>query len=275
MQNDLIVVEQLPVITERLKQASADIDTRVAEAMSLVCTEDTVKQVKAVRSSLTSDFNALEEQRKTVKKSIMSPYEAFESVYKEYVTVKYKGADADLKSKIDGVEGELKKRKRDDLTEYFNEYRDSLDIDFATMEKWNPNVTLSVTLTALKKEAAAYIDGISDALSLIETQEHKAEILVEYQQCMNVSQAITNVVERHKAMEQQVSRQAELETRKAEEAEAIKRVEAVIPAPLAPPVVKETVIEDPVRTLSFKVSAPMSKLKELKKYLDDGGFDYE
>ena len=275
MQNDLIVVEQLPVITERLKQASADIDTRVAEAMSLVCTEDTVKQVKAVRSSLTSDFNALEEQRKTVKKSIMSPYEAFEAVYKEYVTVKYKGADADLKSKIDGVEGELKKRKRDDLTEYFNEYRDSLGIDFATMEKWNPNVTLSVTLTALKKEAAAYIDGISDALSLIETQEHKAEILVEYQQCMNVSQAITTVVERHKAMEQQVSRQAELETRKAEEAEAIKRVEAVIPAPLAPPVVKETVIEDPVRTLSFKVSAPMSKLKELKKYLDDGGFDYE
>ena len=70
---ELIRVTQLPVIEEQLKALSAEIDTKVNEAMSMVCTEDTVKAVKKVRAELNSQFWELEGQRKAVKKAIMGP----------------------------------------------------------------------------------------------------------------------------------------------------------------------------------------------------------
>ena len=57
---DLIRVAQLPVIEEHLKALSDEIDAKVSEAMSMVCTEDTVKSVKKVRAELNSQFWELE-----------------------------------------------------------------------------------------------------------------------------------------------------------------------------------------------------------------------
>ena len=53
--NELIVIEQLPVIKEQLKLASAEVDKKVEEAMALVCTEDNVKIIKEVRASLNKE----------------------------------------------------------------------------------------------------------------------------------------------------------------------------------------------------------------------------
>ena len=39
MNEDLIVVRQLPIIEERLRSASAEVDRVVAEAQALVCDE--------------------------------------------------------------------------------------------------------------------------------------------------------------------------------------------------------------------------------------------
>lgn len=41
--NDLIVVRQLPIIEEQLRTLGAAIDSQVAEATAMVCTEETVK----------------------------------------------------------------------------------------------------------------------------------------------------------------------------------------------------------------------------------------
>ena len=94
---ELIRVTQLPVIEEQLKALSAEIDTKVNEAMSMVCTEDTVKAVKKVRAELNSQFWELEGQRKAVKKAIMGPYERFEQIYSKYISQKFKAADDNLK----------------------------------------------------------------------------------------------------------------------------------------------------------------------------------
>jgi len=60
MENELIVVRQLPVIEERLRSVRAEIEDKTKEAMSLVCTEDTYRDVKKVRSELNRQFDALE-----------------------------------------------------------------------------------------------------------------------------------------------------------------------------------------------------------------------
>lgn len=273
MNNEIIVVRQLPEIEEHLQTIKAEVTAKVNDALSLVCTEDTVKSVKAVRAELNKELKDFEERRKSVKKAIMSPYEAFESVYKDCISDTYKKADIELKAKIDSVEKSLKEQKATEVFEYFNEYLQSKGIDFVTFENAHINVTLSASMKSLKEQSKAFIDRICDDLNLIDTQEHKDEILYEYKQSLNVSGAITTVVNRHKQLEAMKAIEEEQKARKQAEAEATAKVEALTPPtvePIAPPVE-----EEPILALRFTVRAKRSKLKELKEYLERNGFDYD
>ena len=102
--DQLIVVKQLPIIEEKLQALSIEIDEKVENALSLVCTEETRKDIKEVRASLTKQFKELEEQRKFVKNAVLDPYNKFEEIYKKCVSDKFKFADSELKKKIDEVE---------------------------------------------------------------------------------------------------------------------------------------------------------------------------
>lgn len=279
MSNEIIVVKQLPVIVEQLAQVKETVLQRVQTATSLVCTDETVKEVKKARAELNSEFKQWEEKRKEVKTAVMTPYEKFEAVYKDCVSDTYKKADAELKAKIEGVEKELKQKKTDEVKEYFNEYLESAGIDFVTFEQANINVTLSATMKSLKEQAKSFIDKISDDLALIDTQEHKAEIMVEYKKTLNVSAAITGVNARFKAIEDEKRRIEEAEERRAAEEQHIAEITSALPepepepAPVMPPLEEQP--EEKEYTLRFKVTATKDKLRELKAFLDNGGYKYE
>ena len=277
MNNKIIEVKQLPVIAEQLQTIKADVTARVETALSLVCTEDTVKTVKQARAELNNELKGWEEKRKEVKKAVMSPYEQFEAVYKDCITDVFKKADNELKNKISDVENGLKEQKRAEVKAYYSEYAESAGIDFVTFERANINITLSASLKSLKEQAKTFIDKIVDDLALIATQEHKAEILVEYKQTLNVSAAITGVTNRFKLIEEEKAREAERQQREQAAAETVKKVEEIAPPPVAEPIITPPVVEesDPVLTLAFKVTAPKSKLKALKAFLINGGYDYE
>ena len=99
----VIELQQLPIIVERLHSVKADIEQRTADALSLVCTEQTYKSVKDARAQLTKEFKEYEAQRIAVKDKILEPYTEFEKVYRECVTVPFQTADAELKRKITDV----------------------------------------------------------------------------------------------------------------------------------------------------------------------------
>lgn len=282
MIENLIVIKQLPQIEEHLKDLSSEIDIKVENAKKLVCTEESVKTVKQVRADLTKDFKNLEEQRKTVKEQILAPYMQFEEVYKTYVSNKYKEADIDLKQKIDSTENELKKQKEQEIKKYFEEYKTANNIDFVDFKQANINVTLTASKKNLKEQAKTFIDKIVDDLKLIETQEGKEEILVEYKRNLNVSKSIQEVANRHKLLEEEKKRQEELKNKQLEEAQrqadmSIKKQEVATKNALdnfviEPPKVIE---QEEILTLKFKVRGTRSKLRELKRFLEDGGYDYE
>ena len=287
MSNELIVVKQLPIIQERLKELSTEIDNKVENAKSLICTEETVKEVKQVRADLNKDFKDLEMQRKLVKEQVLAPYMQFEEIYKQYVSDKYKNADIELKNKVDSIENELKNRKEQEIRDYFEEYKTANNIDFITYGQARINVTLSASMKSLKEQAKQFIDKIVDDLKLIETQEHKAEILVEYKQSLNVGNAITTVTNRFRAIEEEKRRQEELKQRQLEEAkriveqnikiqeEATKKAldNFVASEVLQVPVIEEK--QEEILTLKFTVKGTRTKLKELKQFLESGGYDYE
>lgn len=292
---DLIIVKQLPIIQEQLKQLSEDIDKKVDEALKMECTEENKQLVKTKRADLKKDFNELEERRKNVKEQVLKPYNEFETIYKQYVTEKFNKADTDLKNKIDSIENEQKKRLEDEARRYFTEYVESKKIDFIKFEKMDLKIGLSDNPTKLKKQITAFIDQKVDDLNLIETQEHKEEILVEYKQTLNVSQAITTVSNRFKAIEEEKKKQelkANLIKQMSDEADraknkvvhiemnenheisnkSYKELENIFDKPLEQP--KEEKQEEILR-LKFIVKGTRTKLEALKEFLKNGGYDYE
>ena len=266
---ELIVVKQLPIIQEQLKTLSTEIDKKVENAKSLICTEETVKEIKQVRADLNKEFKELETQRKLVKEQVLAPYMQFEEIYKQCVSDKYKNADIELKNKVDSVENELKIKKEQEIKDYFEEYKTLKNIDFITYEQARINVTLSVSMKSLKEQAKMFIDKVVDDLNLIETQEYKTEILVEYKQTLNVSNAITIVTNRFKAIEEEKKKQEEFIK------EASKAV--IIPADEMQKILQAPIEEkqEEILTLKFTVKATKTKLKELKEFLVNGGYDYE
>jgi hypothetical protein len=236
-----------------------------------------VKAVKKARAELGAEFKSWEEKRKEVKKAVITPYEKFEEVYNDCISNSYKTADKLLKQRIDEVEQELKSKKAAEVRDYFEEYLASKDIDFVTYEQAGINVTLSASLKSLKEQAKAFIDKIVSDLALIETfTDLKAEILVEYKKSLNVSDAITGVKARAKAVQEEQARQEAEAEKRAAEAQRVEAIKAAIPeAPAAVEAPAEVQQEEPKLTLRSTVKATKTKLRELKQFLDEGGYTYE
>ncbi len=266
---DLIIIKQLPQIESHLKEWSTEIDKKVENAKGLICTDENVKTIKQVRADLNKEFKEVEQQRKRVKEEVLAPYMQFEEIYKQYISDKYQSADNDLKEKIDSVEKELKAKKEQEIKEYFDEYKVANDIDFITFEQAKLNVTLTASMKSLKEQVKSFIDKIVDDLKLIETQEHKAEILVEYKQSLNISNAITTVTNRFKAIEEEKKKQEELVAELSKSVIMTKEEKTeILQAPS-----KEN--QEEILTLRFTVKATKTKLKQLKEFLINGGYEYE
>lgn len=282
MKNEIIIVEQLPIITERLQEIKAEVTAKVNDAMSLVCTKETLAAVKNARAELNKDFKDFEERRKEVKTAIMKPYNDFDAVYKECITDVFKNADTELKGKIDSVENALKEERATDVKAYFDELCQSAHIDFVTFENAGINVTLSASLKSLKEQAAQFIGRICDDLNLIGVQEHKDEILFLYKKAdgfafLNASKSITFVAEKYRVIEEEKAREEERKAKAEAEQKAVEKVDTVVETltpptaePIAPPIVEEKIL-----TVQFTVKGTMTQLKALKEFLNREGYDYE
>jgi hypothetical protein len=265
MQNDLMVVKQLPVIEEQLKTLSTEIMQKVTDAVAMECTEDTVKEIKKIRTDLNKDAAFYETGRKEIKTAILKPYEDFEESYKKYVGDKYKFADAELKKKIETVENDLKAKKQEEIEAYFNEYLQSKNIDFITFANTGIAVTLSASIKSLKEQAKAFIDRICEDLTLIESHEYKDEIMVEYKQNLRAAFSITMVQNRHKAIEVEQAKSTENEQIKAQEQMVVEKVESFT-APVE---------DEPIIKITFTAWATKTQFKELKLFFESRGIKYE
>ena len=249
----LMKIKQEAIIEEQLKTISDEIQKRVDYAEKLVCTIDTIKDIKKQRTILRNQFNDLETQRKQVKAEFQAPYLRFEKVYKELISDKYKNADVQLKRKIDIVESELKLQKENNIREYFNEYCESEGIDFVKFEQIGLNINLSATEKSLREQVKSFIDKVKSDIELIQHEDNFAEIMIEYTKHLNVSRAIIEVKERHKKLSEIVNgedKNVQNDTNEQQKEETLKAPEQIY-------------------TMNFKVSGTKQQLVKLKQYLKD------
>ena len=275
MDNTLMKVTQLPVIEEHLRSRKEQTEQRVAEAMSLVCTDETLTSVKNIRAEMNCEFADAETQRKAIKSAIMEKYDSFESVYRECIADPYKRADADLKAKIDATESEIKSRCEEMLLGYFRELCAVNEIDFLSFGQTGVKVDMASarakTPKKLMEQIKLKVDGVAQDMKTIGTMgENAPEIMVEYKNNLDLSLAISVVNERHRRAE--------------EEREAVKR-HTVTPAAraagvtvaAAPQVVPKRVEQAAVEhlTVSFRVTDTRERLRLLKQFLVSNGYQYE
>lgn len=275
MDNTLMKVTQLPVIEEHLRSRKEQTEKRVAEAMSLVCTDETLTSVKNIRAEMNREFADAETQRKAIKAAIMEKYDSFESVYRECIADPYKRADADLKAKIDATESEIKSRCEEMLLGYFHELCAVNEVDFLSFGQTGVKVDMASarakTPKKLMEQIKLMVDGVAQDMKTIGTMgENAPEIMVEYKKNLDLSLAISVVNERHRRAE--------------EEREAVKR-HTVTPAAraagdtvaAAPQVVPKRVEQAAVERLTvlFRVTDTRERLRLLKQFLVSNGYQYE
>lgn len=282
---EIIIVRQLPIIEERLKSISAEIKERVSEVLSLECSDETVKEIKKARAELAKGYRELEAQRKAVKNKVLAPYEQFEQIYRECVTDIYAPADAELKSRIDEVENELKSKKREEVTKYFKEYAQSQGLDWLTFEQANIQVSLSSSIKGLKTTATLFIDQVKSDLNLIDMQENREEVLVEYRKSLNLTNAMTTVKLRQQAIKEELQRKERIRAAQEQRETAAAAVVSTLEEStefLSPPQTvaadEDVVATEPLEKVyitTFRVRGTLSQLKALKMFLTDGGYEYE
>lgn len=298
--DELIVVEQLPIIKEQLIAIKEQVDATVEEALSYEVTEDTVKTIKAKRADLNKISAAFEERRKAVKKAVLSPYEEFEAVYKECVIDAFKRADDELKRRITDVEDTIRSRKQAELEAFFYEYAENLNIDFVKFEDMNIAAKISDSVRKLKEQIRITLDQIHADLAMIETMQDADEIMAEYKKTLNASIAVTTVSNRHKAIEEEKRKAEERKAAEAARAEAAKKIEeeylaqtkAAQEAKIAPAIgfsaptaqapaesgngaQEQPAERAEVYEATFTVRGTIDQLKQIKIFLNNGGFNYE
>lgn len=263
MIDNIIVVKQLPVIEERLKDVKTDIESRTSAAVAMDCTEENYKDVKKIRAELNKEYKEYEDFRKAVKKTVETPYKNFEEVFKECVTDSFKAADSKLKAKINNVEDSLKAQKRDNVLKFAEELKASYSLDWLNINRVMPNVTLSASEPSL-------IQKVSDELERINTDVQAItdiEVLAEYKKSLNLAQSNLIVANRRKEIEE-----ARLEAeRKAKQEEVKQEAEKKVEM-LAPPVVEEKPPQPPkeevkLYRMTFTVNGTKEQLKALKAFI--------
>lgn len=217
MGNTGIEIVQIPVIKQNLAFMGEQVTERL-NALNIdkqIATTDTVKSLKELRAELNKELADFEAQRKFVKESVLKPYSDFEDLYKTQISEKYKSAIDTLKDKISIVEDEIKREKKANIEAYFTELCVAEKIDFLKFENAGLEINLSTSEKAYKEKINELINRVKDDLALIETQEYKAEVLVEYKSTLNAARAIKAIQDRKEKemLEQERIRLTEIDRR--------------------------------------------------------------
>lgn len=294
----VIALKQLPIIEEHLQLVKSDVETRTRNTMQLVCTEETRKDVKSIRTELSKEFAEMENQRKRVKEAIMEPYNQFETVYKECISDPYKKADAELKKRIDEVESGLKSDKEKAIRDYFNELCKANNLPWLRFEQMGLKIGLSTNVNGTKTALTSTVLKISKEVLELSRYENAAELMVEYKKSLNMALALSTVRARQEQIELQkqyeAKRRAALEQQRAAEEkvqQALAEAQETQQDAAEPPIeevaapTEETPTEAPaavqeqaqptIYEVKFAVRGTIEQLKKLKQFIMQEGMSYD
>ncbi len=262
-------IKSLGMIEDNISEVKEKVIKLNEYYKNITFTEDTMKQATEEKANVNKFKKAVADYRKNIIAEYKKPIEIFENTAKETEKILANTYNT-INEQVEKYKNIQKEQIEKEVKDYFEEYKTANNIDFITYKQARINVTLSASMKSLKEQVKTFIDKVVDDLNLIETQEHKAEILVEYKQSLNVSQAITAVTNRFKAIEE--------EKRKQEEKQSIEEFQKSV---IVPKEEKEFTIEDKFeimpekKEITLKLKIYEEQIQQLKKFLNISNIEYE
>lgn len=275
-------VKSLGEIESNIKEVQNYVKSLNEYYKKVIFTDDTMKTAKEEKAKVNKFKTQISDYRKNILAEYNKPIKIFEDTAKEtekLLTDTYNT----INQQVATYEDKVKKEKEQEIKDYFEEYKQSLNIDFITFGDTKIKVGISDSKASLKKQAKDFVDKVNTDLATIMLQENKEEILVEYKQSLNLNMAIQTVINRHKLLDEEKKKQEELKNKQLEEVQkqvdmSIKEQELATQKALNNFVIEAPKVEEEreeILTLRFTVKATSTKLKKLKDFLIQGGYDYE
>lgn len=228
-----------------------------------------------------ADINKFKKQVEDFRKQIVAKYnepiKLFEDTAKETEKLLKETYDL-INVQVKAFDDEQLEKVKEKVESYFNEYAQSKNIDFVNFSQMNISVTkglLTSTGNLTKKiqdQISEFIDRCAKDVDLINTLEHKEEILIEYKKTLKSAESIAMVMDRYKQLEDMKKRKESAKEQVINDEEMLKKIDSLS----APKVEKKTnENQEEILELKFKVRHTRAKLIALKEFLDNGGYDYE
>lgn len=257
------------------EELKAEIAAKMEDYKTLVFTEETIKEAKTDRANLRKLKEAIENERKRIKKLCNEPYIAFESKVKE-ITALIDEPIGLIDAQIKEVEEKKKAEKLEEIKNIFDSVSFPFTVSLESIfdEKW---LNASTSIKSITNEIEAYAHDVAqDYETLGNLPEFGFEAQECYKETLNLNQAIATakrMSEIQKAKERaEAERQAETErlaaaeaAAKREEPEQASSEEECAPEPSLPPM---------LYTVSFCCTGTAEQLNDLKQFLIDNDIAY-
>lgn len=269
--DELIKVESLPKIFYQLEMIGSEVDKALDGIENMECTDENKSEVKKRKQEITAFKNVMETRRKEIKAQILEKYDEFNKKYELEVKSKLENAENILKEKYTKIEQEQLDKKREEIQLFAVEHIKANELqDIITYDDINLNITLSVSMKSLKEQVLNFCETIKNDLKLIEMEEYKDEILIEYKKNLMFAKSKMVVVERHKQLEELAKKQELVEEHK-----EIKKLNDENQDEIVEIVSVESTIENNnLITIKFSVTGTIEQMRKLKQFLKDENIKY-
>lgn len=266
-------VDQVGAITSNMNDVQQQALAIKEFYSNLIITEEDVPEMKKEKAQINKMKDDVATYRKNIIAEFKKPIEEFESTAKATEKILKEAYDC-VNDQIAAYEAEVKKQTEDELRTYFEEKKESLNIDFVEFEDAKITIPLNPSKKKLMEAVNSFFETVQGHLRAIECypEEQQPEILVDYKSTLNFTESVINAQRRIKAREEEKARQEALKQLKAQEEKAVEKVDEVI----APVEVKEEPKQvEKMYKATFTVKGTVDQLRKLKMFLEQEGITYD
>ena len=242
----------------------AEVKSRLANYRGRVYDESSIVSAKADRATLNKFAQALDNERKRVKKVYMVPLDKFTAEVNE-VIAEVNAVSVEIDAQVKLYDEKRQEEKLEEIKAYYAEIFPETLAQFIPYERIHQKEWLnaSKSITAVKKEMDAVLEKIQSEIATIETLKSDDEIELKalYIETLNLATTLTTH-ERKKAEKQRI-----MDAMAAENKTPVKE-EKTAPAPVPD-------VEEKTYSIAFKVTGTAAELNALSRFLKDNNYNYE
>lgn len=219
--SDLIKKHEYKITTTQGKVIFQDYDNILEEAQNLAnhvkqvhVTEENIKESKRLVAQMNNRVKDINDTRKEVKKTILQPYNEFETQVKTI-----EGVINDAVNHVRVQERELTEKERNDKKQEISELFDMRiqHYDFESVMGFaefieNKHMNKSYSMAKVEQDLVQWLEKVRRDLAMIDRHaekypEDRDELIVEYQNTQNISKSFDNM-EKRKEQKRKVAEQA-------------------------------------------------------------------